>query len=167
MGKKLLAALALALGMSLAQSYPYHHYSVYSVYWGFVFGRSFSIGGIYADVPYGGGVPRIRLGFTGISSARNLVTGITADVLFPLSSSPELFESFPYVGAGGTVWFLPSGGIDFSLHATLGSRIKIGGGRDPVTGFVEVQPGYVFGGGGDFFYPVKLGFDLALGVVGR
>jgi hypothetical protein len=28
-----------------------------------------------------------------------------------------------------------------------------------LTGFVEVQPGYAFGGGGSFFYYVKLGVN--------
>jgi len=147
--RKLLAALALALGMSLAQSYYVGgHVGLFGSS-----GVNFN-GGIHVGAALGKDVPEVRLGVDFRSISGVLITGINADALLPLSL-PGL-QVQPYVGAGGNVWF-SSGVTEFGLHATLGGRMAIPGA--PLTGFAEIQPGYAFGGGGSFFYYVKLGVN--------
>jgi hypothetical protein len=153
--RKLVAALALALGMSLAQSYyAGGHVGIFGVVSILPVGPFFN-GGIHVGAALGKDLPEVRLGadFTSVSGV--LITGINADLLLPLSLPGSQVQ--PYVGAGGNVWLLPGGGTDFGLHATLGGRMAIPGA--PLTGFVEVQPGYAFGGGGGFLYYVKLGVN--------
>jgi hypothetical protein len=151
--RKLLAALALALGMSLAQSYyAGGHVGLFGSS-----GINVFNGGIHVGAALGKDLPEVRLGADFTSVLGFLITGINADVLLPLSLSGSQVQ--PYVGAGGNVWLF--GGLTaFGLHATLGGRMAIPGA--PLTGFVEVQPGYAFGssgGGGSFFYYVKLGVN--------
>ncbi len=147
--RKLVAVLALALGMSLAQSYyAGGHVGLFGSS-----GVNFN-GGIHVGAALGNGLPEVRLGVDFRSISGVLITGINADALLPLSLSGSQVQ--PYVGAGGNVWF-SSGVTEFGLHATLGGRTAIPGA--PLTGFVEVQPGYAFGGGGSFFYYVKLGVN--------
>jgi hypothetical protein len=151
--RKLIAALALALGMSLAQSYyAGGHVGLFGSS-----GVNLFNGGIHVGAALGKGLPEMRLGVDFTSVLGVLITGFNADALLPLSLPGSQVQ--PYVGAGGNVRLLP-GGTDFGLHATLGGRMAIPGA--PLTGFVEVQPGYAFGssgGGGSFFYYVKLGVN--------
>jgi hypothetical protein len=148
--RKLIVALALALGMSLAQSYyAGGHVGLFGSS-----GINLFNGGIHVGAALGKDAPEIRLGVDFASVLGFLLTGINADVLLPLSLPGSQVQ--PYVGAGGNVWLF-GGGTDFGLHATLGGRMAIPGA--PLTGFVEIQPGYAFGGGGSFFYYVKLGVN--------
>jgi hypothetical protein len=148
--RKLVAVLALALGMSLAQSYyAGGHVGLFGSS-----GTNVFNGGIHVGAALGKDLPEVRLGADFTSVLGVLITGINADLLLPLSLSGSQVQ--PYVGAGGNVWFF--GGLtDFGLHATLGGRMAIPG--SPLTGFAEIQPGYAFGGGGVFFYYVKLGIN--------
>lgn len=149
--RKLLAALALALGMSLAQSYyAGGHVGLFGSS-----GVNLFNGGIHVGAALGKGLPEMRLGVDFTSVLGVFITGINADALLPLSLPGSQVQ--PYVGAGGNVWLLPGGVTDFGLHATFGGRMAIPGA--PLTGFVEVQPGYAFGGGGGFLYYVKLGVN--------
>ena len=149
--RKLVAVLALALGMSLAQSYYVGgHVGLFGSS-----GINVFNGGVHVGAALGKDLPEVRLGADFTSVLGFLITGINADVLLPLSLPGSQVQ--PYVGAGGNVWLLPGGGTDFGLHATLGGRMAIPGA--PLTGFAEIQPGYAFGGGGRFFYYVKLGVN--------
>ena len=156
--RKLLAALALALGMSLAQSYyAGGHVGIFGAVVILPTEPSFN-GGIHVGAVLGKDLPEVRLGVDFVRVVGVPITVISADALLPLSLPGSQVQ--PYVGAGGNVWLLPGGGTDFGLHATLGGRMAIPGA--PLTGFVEVQPGYAFGsgdGGGSFFYYVKLGVN--------
>jgi len=148
--RKLIAVLALALGMSLAQSYyAGGHVGLFGSS-----GINVFNGGIHVGAALGKDLPEVRLGADFTSVLGFLITGINADALLPLSLPGSQVQ--PYVGAGGNVWFF--GGLTaFGLHATLGGRMAIPGA--PLTGFAEIQPGYAFGGGGSFFYYVKLGVN--------
>jgi len=148
--RKLIVALALALGMSLAQSYyAGGHVGLFGTS-----GVNLFNGGIHVGAALGKDLPEVRLGADFTSVLGVLITGINADLLLPLSLSGSQVQ--PYVGAGGNVWFL--GGLtDYGLHATLGGRMAIPGA--PLSGFVEVQPGYDFGGIWGFLYYVKLGVN--------
>jgi hypothetical protein len=53
-------------------------------------------------------------------------------------------------------------GFCLALLTSVSTLPLVGGWRfraRPLTGFVEIQPGYAFGGGGSFFYYVKLGVN--------
>lgn len=144
--KKLILGGLVALGLALAQA-PYVGGHVG------LFGRSgvnFN-GGIHAGVGLPGGL-EVRGGVDFRSVSGQLITGVNADGLMSLSmpGSPVA----PYVGLGINVW-LPSTGPDFGVHATLGAKYPIAG--VPLTAFLEVQPGYAFGGGGAFVYYLKVG----------
>jgi len=148
--RKLVAILVLALGLAVAQS-PYvgGHIGLFGSS-----GINLFNGGIHLGAALGPGMPEVRLGADFTSVLGVLVTGINADVLLPLSLPGTQVQ--PYVGGGANVWFFGSS-TDYGLHATLGGRTAIPG--VPLTGFLEVQPGYAFGGGGAFLYYVKLGVN--------
>jgi hypothetical protein len=83
--RKLLAALALALGMSLAQSYyAGGHVGIFGVVFILPIGPSFN-GGIHVGVALGKGLPEMRLGvdFTSLSFRGALLRASTPMCSFP------------------------------------------------------------------------------------
>jgi hypothetical protein len=160
--RKLLAALALALGMSLAQSYYVGgHVGIFGAFTIFssTDERSFN-GGIHVGAALGKDLPEVRLGVDFVRVLGVPITVISADALLPLSLPGSQVQL--YVGAGGKVGLL-SGDTYFGFNPTFGVRMVIPGA--PLTGFMEVQPGYAFGNGNvlrakqAFFYYVKLGVN--------
>jgi hypothetical protein len=158
--RKLLAALALALGMSLAQSYyAGGHVGIFGAVTILPTEPSFN-GGIHVGAVLGKDLPEVRLGVDFVRVVGVPITVISADALLPLSLPGSQIQ--PYVGAGGKVGLL-SGDTYFGFNPTFGVRMVIPGA--PLTGFMEVQPGYAFGNGNvlgasrAFFYYVKLGVN--------
>jgi hypothetical protein len=158
--RKLLAALALALGMSLAQSYyAGGHVGIFGAVTILPTELSFN-GGIHVGAALGKDLPEVRLGVDFVRVVGVPITVISADALLPLSLPGSQVQ--PYVGAGGKVGLL-SGDTYFGFNPTFGVRMVIPGA--PLTGFMEVQPGYAVGNGnvlgasGAFFYYVKLGVN--------
>jgi len=144
--KRLILSGLVVLGLALAQA-PYvgGYVGLFSKS-----GVNFS-GGLHAGVGLQGGLEvRGGVDFTSVSGV--LTTGISTDVLMNLSMPGS--AALPYAGFGGNLWF-SSGTTDFGVHATLGLKYPIAGA--PLTAFLEVQPGYAFGGGGAFVYYLKVG----------
>ncbi|ETN89434.1 hypothetical protein [Thermus sp. NMX2.A1] len=146
--KKLILSGLMVMGLALAQA-PYvgGHIGLFG-------GSGVNVlnGGIHAGAGLQGGL-EVRGGVDFTSALGVLILGINSDLLINLGmpGSPVL----PYGGLGGNFWFLPGGGTDFGVHATLGIKYPISG--TPATAFLEFQPAYAFGGGGVFVYYLKVG----------
>lgn len=145
--KRLILSGLVVLGLALAQA-PYvgGHVGLFGSS-----GVNLFNGGIHAGVGLQGGL-EVRGGIDFTSVLGVLIAGINTDVLMNLSMPGS--AALPYVGLGGNLWLF-SGTTDFGVHATLGLKYPIAGA--PLTAFLEVQPGYAFGGGGAFVYYLKVG----------
>ena len=149
MRKKLLIGLAFALLSLAGAQKPYVGGHV-----GFFGSSGLNLlnFGVHSGLTLGPGMPELRAGLDVTSISGVTITGFNADLLYaiPLQGG----EVQPYAGVGGNVWLSPAG-TDFGAHVTLGGRVGISG--TPLSLFVEVQPGYAFGGSGAFVYYFKAG----------